>query len=45
VAYTQVAPGGAGTLVRTRVARDRESVAAATALLRNLGFKPEPVQP
>jgi len=45
MAYTQVAPGGAGTLVRTRVARDRESIAAAIALLRNLGFKPEPVQP
>jgi len=45
MAYTQVAPGGAGTLVRARVARDPESLAAATALLRSLGYQPEPVRP
>jgi len=44
-AYTQVAPGGTGTLVRTRVSRDPESLSGAAALLRNLGYRADPVQP
>ncbi|VFR25306.1 General secretion pathway protein D [plant metagenome] len=41
-AYTQVAPGGTGTLVRTRVANN-ESVQAAQALLRGLGYNAQPL--
>ncbi|MEI2414712.1 type II secretion system secretin GspD [Orrella sp. JC864] len=41
-AYTQVAPGGTGTLVRTRVARN-ESAQAAQALLRGLGYDARPL--
>ena len=41
-AYTQLAPGGTATLVRTRVARG-DSVDAARALLGGLGYQARPL--
>jgi general secretion pathway protein D len=43
-AYTQVAPGGAGVLVRTRVSRDPATAGAAAEMLTKLGYRPETVQ-
>ncbi|AOB34003.1 general secretion pathway protein GspD [Bordetella sp. H567] len=43
-AYTQVAPGGAGVLVRARVARDPATAGAAAELLTKLGYQPETVR-
>lgn len=43
-AYTQVAPGGAGVLVRTRVARDPATAGAAAELLTKLGYQPETIR-
>jgi general secretion pathway protein D len=43
-AYTQVAPGGAGVLVRTRVSRDPATAGAAAEMLTKMGYKPETVR-
>jgi general secretion pathway protein D len=43
-AYTQVAPGGTGVLVRTRVARDPATAGAAAEMLTRLGYRPETVR-
>ncbi|ARP84161.1 type II secretion system protein GspD [Bordetella genomosp. 8] len=43
-AYTQVAPGGSGVLVRTRVARDPAAAGAAAELLTKLGYQPETIR-
>ncbi|CAM4063335.1 type II secretion system secretin GspD [Bordetella bronchialis] len=43
-AYTQVAPGGAGVLVRTRVARDPATAGAAAEMLTRLGYRPETIR-
>ncbi|CAM3358247.1 type II secretion system secretin GspD [Bordetella sputigena] len=43
-AYTQLAPGGASVLVRTRVARDPATAGAAAELLTKLGYQPETVR-
>jgi general secretion pathway protein D len=43
-AYTQVAPGGTGVLVRTQVARDPRTAGAAAELLAKLGYQPETIR-